>query len=113
MTSDMRRALAGLVCTTVWHGTREQKQWLADQVTIMPFEYSPTERIVSLAEAVASEADVMRLLHMCSEDLYEIEEMFLCANCRDEGVVLDGDNRWHRCFQCNPYEPKPVKEKAK
>lgn len=109
-TSDMRRSLAGLICSTVWRGKTEAKQALADRLTVQPFEAMPTVQLVALAEELCAEADVMRLLHVCDETPYEIEETFLCANCRDEHVVCDSDGRWHRCFQCNPYEPKEPKK---
>lgn len=114
LTSDMRRALAGLICTTVWHtNDHDAKHSLADRLTVQPFEAMPTEQLVDLAEQLCGEADVMRLLHMCSEDLYEVEATFLCVACRDEHVIDVGHGRWFRCVQCNPYERVEPTSKAK
>lgn len=109
MTSDLRRTLAALTCRTVWRGTREQKQWLADELAVTSFEDSTTERLVVLAEAVAASADVERVLFMCDESMIEIEGTYLCVNCFDAGVVVDERDRWHRCVECNPYEPPEPK----
>lgn len=109
MTCDMRRALAGLICTTVWRGKSEDKQALADRLTVQPFEAMTTAEIVQLADATCDEAAVMRLLHMCDETPYEIGDTYLCPNCHDEGVVVDDHNRWHRCYLCNPYLPKETR----
>lgn len=109
MTSDLRRTLAALTCRVVWRGTHEQKQWLADELSITPFEDSTTERLVTLAEAVAPTADVERVLHMADDTMIEIEGTYLCVNCLDAGVIVDEHDRWHRCFECNPYEPPEPK----
>lgn len=106
-TTDLRRALAGLICKTVWRGDSAGKRALAAELTVLPFEGMGDATLVATAERYCAEADVMRLLHMCDETPYEVETLWLCPDCRDERVIFGDDDRWHRCRRCNPLpEPK-------
>lgn len=107
MTSDLRRGLAGLICRTVWKGESGVKQALAAELWACPFEQMATDSLVALAERFCPEADVMRLLHMLDETPYEIEQTWLCPDCRDERLWRGDDGRWRRCTRCNP-RPEPV-----
>lgn len=109
----MRRALAGLICKTVWRGDSAAKSALAAELRAMPFEAMTDAALVTMAERLCRECDVMRVLHMASEERYELEYNWLCPDCRDERVLFDGETgRWARCQRCNAVpvkEPEPAK----
>lgn len=111
-TSDMRRAQFAAICGAAYRGDRALKQRLADALAAVPFESMTDDMVIELAYEFCPADQVTKTVEVCSAVRYEIEQHWLCPDCRDERLFLGDDNRWHRCRRCNPL-PEPVEAGAK
>lgn len=111
-TSELRLALCAEICHATEHGGLEAKAALAAALDSTPFQAMVDDDLIDMAYNYASAARVTQIVAVKSPFRVEVRGEYLCPDCLDSHVLVNGDGRWYRCPRCNVppvKEPEPEK----
>lgn len=105
MTSPLRAAIAGAICTHAQQSTVELRARLARDLALQPFEDRTHDEMIDMAHAYGLSPDLVVGLAAKHEARFEpVVARHLCRACNDERVVpveINGVQRHARCPECN------------
>lgn len=111
-TSDLRVRLCGTICRVVQGSDGPTKRRLAETLDALPFERMSDATLIATARQFIDDEWVDRTVAETSAVRYEVTELFVCPDCRDQQFI-DTGNGLDRCLRCNPrpepVEPSPMK----